>query len=59
ADPSLVTLTDRNLVVVDEDGPEQGRTKPVDAGEGNVIQAASETKADAFEQVFLDRLNQE
>ncbi|MCC7208969.1 MAG: nucleoside hydrolase, partial [Anaerolineae bacterium] len=42
ADPSLVTLTDRNLVVVDEDGPEQGRTKPVDAGEGNVIQAASE-----------------
>lgn len=56
--PDLVTLTDRNVLVVDEPGPERGRSKPVGEGEGPVIQVASATDAEAFEQAFLETINQ-
>lgn len=59
ADPGIVTLADRNIVVVDEEGPEFGRTKPVGEGEGNVVQVATAPNADTFEQEFVDQLNQD
>jgi inosine-uridine nucleoside N-ribohydrolase len=59
ADPSIVTLTDRYVTVIDEEGPELGRTKPVEEGEGALVQVASAANAGAFEQEFLDQLNQQ
>jgi inosine-uridine nucleoside N-ribohydrolase len=59
SEPDLVTLTDRYITVIDEEGPELGRTKPVEEGEGALVQVASATDAEAFEQDFLDQLNQE
>ena len=39
-------------------GSERGRSKPVGEGEGPVIQVASATDAEAFEQAFLETINQ-
>ena len=56
ADESLVTLTERDVTVVDTPGAENGRTKPV--GNGPTIQVATAPDAATFEQWFLDTLNQ-
>lgn len=56
ADESLVTLTERDVTVVDTPGADNGRTKPV--GNGPTIQVATAPDAATFEQWFLDTLNQ-
>jgi pyrimidine-specific ribonucleoside hydrolase len=55
ADQNLVTLTERDVTVVDTPGADNGRTKPV--GNGPRIQVATKPNGTAFEQWFLDTLN--
>ena len=55
ADPSLVTLTDRMVDVMDAPGPDFGRTKPV--GNGPHIQVATKPDDATFEQHLLDAWN--
>ncbi len=54
-DPELVTLTPRDVTVIDDGGPEDGRTKPV--GNGSEILVATAPDVAAFEQLFTDTLN--
>ncbi len=54
-DPSLVTLTDRMVDVVDTPGPEFGRTKPV--GNGPHIMVATKPDGATFEQLLIDTWN--
>ena len=55
SDPSLVTLTDRMVDVVDTPGAEFGRTKPV--GNGPHILVATKPDGATFEQMLLDTWN--
>ncbi len=54
-DPSLVTLTERMVDVVDTPGADFGRTKPV--GNGPQILVATQPDGAAFEQALLDAWN--
>ena len=54
-DPSLVTLTERMVDVVDTPGADFGRTKPV--GNGPHIQVATQPNGATFEQALLDAWN--
>lgn len=56
SDESLVTLETRDVTVVDTPGADNGRTKPV--GNGPEIRVATTPDAAAFEQVFIEHLNQ-
>jgi inosine-uridine nucleoside N-ribohydrolase len=51
----LVTLTDRMVTVVDEPGPNYGRTMPV--GNGPHIMVATKPDGAAFKTWFMDTLN--
>ncbi len=55
SDPSLVTLTERMVDVVDTPGAEFGRTKPV--GNGPYILVATQPDGATFEQMLLDTWN--
>ncbi|MBI1256138.1 MAG: hypothetical protein GC204_01585 [Chloroflexi bacterium] len=55
ADPSLVTLTDRMVDVVDTPGADFGRTRPV--GNGPHIWVATKPDGATFEQRLLDAWN--
>ncbi len=55
ADPSLVTLTKRNVDVVDTPGADYGRTKPV--GNGPQILVATKPNGPVFEQRLIDTWN--
>jgi pyrimidine-specific ribonucleoside hydrolase len=55
ADESLATIETQDLVVVEEEGPESGYTKP--AGGGSSVRVAVSADGSRFEQVFLDTLN--
>ena len=55
ADESLATFTNKNLCVVEAEGPESGRTKP---GEScPQVRVAVNADGDRFESVFLQVLN--
>lgn len=54
-DESLVTLSSRDVTVIDTPGPEDGRTKPV--GNGPEIRVATAPNREAFEQRFIETLN--
>lgn len=54
-DESLVTLTPREVTVVDTPGADNGRTKPV--GNGPEIRVATAPDGAAFEQLFIEGLN--
>ena len=54
-DESLVTFQTMGLSVVEEEGPESGRTKPADTGAS--VRVAMSADGPRFEQVFLDTLN--
>lgn len=54
-DNALVTLTNRDVTVIDDGGPEDGRTKPV--GNGPEITVATAPDVEAFQQLFIDTLN--
>jgi inosine-uridine nucleoside N-ribohydrolase len=55
ADPSLVTLTQRDVTVIDIPGADYGRTQPV--GNGPRIMVATKPNGDVFEQRLLDTWN--
>lgn len=52
----LVTLTPRDVTVLDDGGAEDGRTKPV--GNGSEIIVATAPDVEAFQQLFIETLNQ-
>lgn len=54
--PELVTLETADVTVIDAPGPEEGRTKLV--GNGPEITVATAPDVAAFEQLFIDTLNQ-
>ncbi len=54
-DPSLVTLTERNISVVDIPGADYGRTQPV--GNGSRIMVATNPDAPTFKQLLIDTWN--
>lgn len=54
-DESLATFRTRGLRVVEEEGPESGRTQPVDGG--SKVRVAVSADGPRFEQVFLKTLN--
>src|SRR5215216_3635684 len=54
-DPSIATFQDMELLVVEEEGSESGRTK--NDATGAKIKVAVGAKQDAFEQLFLTILN--
>ena len=55
ANPGLVTLTQRDVTVIDVPGAEYGRTKPV--GNGPRIEVATQPDGAAFIQYFMSTLN--
>jgi inosine-uridine nucleoside N-ribohydrolase len=55
ADPGLATLTERDVTVIDLQGPEFGRTKPV--GNGPRIEVATSPDSEAFLDYFMSTLN--
>ncbi len=55
ADPTLVTLTERSVSVIDLPGSEYGRTKPV--GNGSRILLATKPNGAVFEQRLIDTWN--
>jgi inosine-uridine nucleoside N-ribohydrolase len=55
ADESLATIEQRNLTVVDEEGPQSGRT--LESNAGAPIRACTAADATRFETLFLDVLN--
>ncbi|MEZ4667937.1 MAG: nucleoside hydrolase [Anaerolineae bacterium] len=55
ADPSIVTLTERKLTVVDREGADYGRTKAV--GNGPIIMLATKPDGATFVQHLLDTWN--
>ena len=55
ADPSLVTLTEREVTVIDRPGDDYGRTQPV--GNGSRIMVATKPNGEVFEQRLLDTWN--
>jgi len=55
ADESLATLQTRWIIVIDEEGPESGRTKPVD--DGFEVLVAVSADGPRFEGVFLNTIN--
>jgi inosine-uridine nucleoside N-ribohydrolase len=56
AENGLVTLTPRDVTVIDDGGAEDGRTKPV--GNGSEIIVATAPDVEAFQQLFIETLNQ-
>jgi pyrimidine-specific ribonucleoside hydrolase len=54
-DNSLVTFENKMLTVIEEEGPESGRTKM--SGDGASIRVAVNADSQGFEQLFLDTLN--
>ena len=50
-DPSIATFEDMELSVVEEEGPESGRTKP--ASDGSTIKVAVSADRGRFEQILL------
>ena len=55
ADESLATIEMREIVVVEEEGPESGYTQPVEGGSS--VRVAVSADGARFEQMFLDTLN--
>ncbi|MEK7786307.1 MAG: nucleoside hydrolase [Chloroflexota bacterium] len=55
ADESLATFESKTLIIVEEEGPESGRT--VTSGDGVPVRVAVSADAKRFEQIFLDTLN--
>ncbi|HML23108.1 MAG TPA: nucleoside hydrolase [Aggregatilinea sp.] len=55
ADPSLATMTERDVTVIDVPGPDFGRTKPV--GNGPRIEVATAPDGAAFLDYFMGTLN--
>jgi len=55
ANPKLVTHTERSVSVVDTEGPEYGRTKPV--GNGSRIDVVTNPDSKVLEQQLLDAWN--
>lgn len=53
--PELVTLESRNVSVIDEPGPDYGRTQPDD--NGREIQVATQPDVEAFTELFFTTLN--
>lgn len=54
-DPSMASFKDMQLTVVEEEGPESGRTKP--DSNGATIKVATGADGDRFQQLFLTILN--
>jgi pyrimidine-specific ribonucleoside hydrolase len=54
-DENLATFETRELVVVEEEGPESGHTKSIDGGSS--VRVAVSADGSRFEQMFLDTLN--
>ena len=54
-DESLVTIQPETLRVVEEEGPESGRT--LAAGDGSTMRVCTAADGPRFEEVFLDTLN--
>ena len=50
-DPSIATFEEMELTVVEEEGPESGRTKP--ASDGSTIKVAVSAYRERFEQILL------
>ncbi|MCA0455553.1 MAG: nucleoside hydrolase [Chloroflexi bacterium] len=55
ADPDLVTHTEREVTVIDREGAEYGRTKPV--GNGPTIDVVTKPDVATFEQHLIDTWN--
>lgn len=53
--PELVTLESRNVSVIDEPGPDYGRTQPDE--NGREIQVATQPDVEAFMELFFNTLN--
>lgn len=54
-DEGLVTVQPQELTVIEEEGPESGRT--LAAEDGSTVRACTAADGAAFEEVFLDTLN--
>ncbi len=54
-DPSLANFETRNLIVIEEEGNQSGRTQSSEIGAP--VRMAVEVEAERFEQMFLDTLN--
>ena len=54
-DPSLASFEEVALEVVEEEGPESGRTKP--APDGSTIRVAMNANRETFEQILITVLN--